>query len=95
MAQSPQLGTLYLIPVTLGEDNIAKVLPPDVVSISQQLDTFVVESEKSARHFLSTIKTIKPVRELSLNLLNEHTEDKTLPDLLKPLLAGKDIGLMS
>lgn len=95
MAQSQQLGTLYLIPVTLGEDNISKVMPTDVVRIAQQLNTFVVESEKSARHFLSTIKTIKPVRELTLNLLNEHTEDKFLPDLLKPLLAGIDIGLMS
>jgi len=90
-----KLGTLYLIPVTLGDDNISKVLPTDVVSIAQQLDTFVVESEKSARHFLSTIKTIKPVRELVLNLLNEHTEDKDVSALLAPLLAGKDIGLMS
>jgi len=90
-----KFGTLYLIPVTLGDDNITKVLPADVVSIAQQLDTFVVESEKSARHFLSTIKTNKPVRELSLNLLNEHTEDKDIPTLLAPLLAGKDIGLMS
>lgn len=90
-----KFGTLYLIPVTLGDDNITKVLPADVVSIAQQLDTFVVESQKSARHFLSTIKTNKPVRELSLNLLNEHTEDKDIPALLAPLLAGKDIGLMS
>lgn len=95
MAQPNQLGTLYLIPVTLGDDNITKVLPVDVVNITQQLDTFVVESEKSARHFLSTIKTVKPVRELSLNLLNEHTEDKNVSALLAPLLAGKDIGLMS
>ena len=93
MAQ--QFGTLYLIPVTLGEDNITQVLPPDVVSIAQGLDNFVVESEKSARHFLSTIKTIKPVRELSLNLLNEHTEHKDVAALLAPLLAGKDLGLMS
>jgi 16S rRNA (cytidine1402-2'-O)-methyltransferase len=90
-----KFGTLYLIPVTLGDDNINAVLPADVISIAQQLDTFVVESEKSARHFLSTIKTNKPVRELSLNLLNEHTEDKEIPALLAPLLAGKDIGLMS
>ena len=88
-------GTLYLIPVTLGDDNIAQVLPANVVAIAQQLDTFVVETEKPARHFLSTIKTAKPVRELTLHLLNEHTEDKALPDLLKPLLAGKDVGLMS
>jgi len=90
-----KLGTLYLIPVTLGDDNITQVLPPDVVSIAQQLDTFVVESEKSARHFLSTIKTARPVRELTLNLLNEHTEDKDIAVLLAPLLAGKDLGLMS
>ena len=90
-----KFGTLYLIPVTLGDDNISKVLPVDVINIAQQLDTFVVESEKSARHFLSTIKTIKPVRELSLNLLNEHTEDKDVSALLAPLLAGKDVGLMS
>ena len=88
-------GILYLIPVTLGDDNIAQALPANVVAIAQQLDTFVVETEKPARHFLSTIKTIKPVRELALHLLNEHTEDKALPDLLKPLLAGKDVGLMS
>jgi 16S rRNA (cytidine1402-2'-O)-methyltransferase len=90
-----KFGTLYLIPVTLGDDNISKVIPADVLSLAQQLDTFVVESEKSARHFLSTIKTIKPVRELTLNLLNEHTEDKDVAGLLAPLLAGKDVGLMS
>ncbi|WP_020168433.1 MULTISPECIES: SAM-dependent methyltransferase [Methylotenera] len=90
-----KLGTLYLVPVTLGDDNIASVLPPDVVVFVQKLDVFIVESEKSARHFLSTIKTLKPVRELSLNLLNEHTDDKEVSALLKPLLAGQDVGLMS
>lgn len=88
-------GTLYLVPVTLGDDNIANVLPANVVATVQKLDTFIVESEKSARHFLSTIKTLKPVRELSFNLLNEHTEYKELAALLKPLLEGMDVGLMS
>jgi 16S rRNA (cytidine1402-2'-O)-methyltransferase len=88
-------GTLYLIPVTLGGDNINLVLPPDVVSLTQKLEHFVVENEKSARQFLSLIKHNKPIRELQFSLLNEHTDDKTLPDLLKPLLAGHDVGLMS
>ena len=95
MTINTSCGTLYLIPVTLGDDNINQVLPPKVVKIAQNLENFVVESEKSARYFLSTIKTAKPVRELTLNLLNEHTDDKTVPDLLKPLLAGQDVGLMS
>jgi len=90
-----KFGTLYLIPVTLGADNISKILPTEVVAIAQKLENFVVENEKTARHFLSTIKTNKPVRELQLNTLNEQTTDQELPVLLKPLLAGIDIGLMS
>lgn len=90
-----RLGTLYLIPVTLGDDLIQKALPPDVVSITQKLDTFVVENEKTARRFLGAIKTHKPVRELTMLALNEHTTDQELPALLAPLLEGRDIGLMS
>lgn len=90
-----KLGTLYFIPVTLGDDNVAKVLPLDVVTIAQQLDEFIVENEKTARHFLGTIKHSKPIRELVLKTLNEHTVDKDLPALLGSLMAGKDIGLMS
>jgi 16S rRNA (cytidine1402-2'-O)-methyltransferase len=90
-----KLGTLYFIPVTLGDNNITKVIPKDVISITQQLDEFVVESEKTARHFLSAIKHSKPIREIMLKTLNEHTPDKEIPLLLNSLLAGKDIGLMS
>lgn len=71
------------------------MLPPDVVTIAQQLDEFIVENEKTARHFLGTIKHSKPIRELVLKTLNEHTADKDLPALLGSLMAGKDIGLMS
>jgi 16S rRNA (cytidine1402-2'-O)-methyltransferase len=88
-------GTLYFIPVTLGDDNISNVLPPDVVSIAQQLDEFIVENEKTARHFLSTIKHTKPIREIVLKTLNEHTTDKELPVLLNALMSGKNVGLMS
>ena len=88
-------GTLYLLPVTLGDDRLTRVLPADVIALAQRLETFVVENEKSARRFLSLIKTVRPVRELSLLVLNEHTTDQQLPDLLAPLLAGQDVGLMS
>ncbi len=99
MANNTTYGTLYLIPVTLGDENIAELLPRslpvEVIKLAQTLEHFVVETEKPARQFLSAIKTIKPVRELSLNLLNEHTPNKDVAALLTPLLAGKDVGLMS
>jgi 16S rRNA (cytidine1402-2'-O)-methyltransferase len=88
-------GTLYFIPVTLGDDNIARVLPPEVINITQQLDEFIVENEKTTRHFLSAIQHPKPIRELAFKTLNEHTADKELPALLTSLLAGKNVGLMS
>ncbi|MBU3736222.1 MAG: SAM-dependent methyltransferase [Methylobacterium sp.] len=70
-------------------------MPPDVVSLAQRLDHFVVENEKTARRFLGAVKTTKPVRELSLRTLDEHTPEKDLPALLAPLLAGHDVGLLS
>lgn len=95
MTTAAKPGTLYFIPVTLGDDNLARSLPPEVIRIAQGLEVFVVENEKTARHFLGLFKTQKPVRELTLLTLNEHTEDKAIPVLLAPLLAGKDVGLMS
>jgi 16S rRNA (cytidine1402-2'-O)-methyltransferase len=89
------IGTLYLIPVTLGDDALGKTLPAEVIALAQRLDTFIVENEKSARRFLGLVKTTKPIRELTLLLLNEHTPEKALPELLAPLLAGRDVGLMS
>ena len=88
-------GTLYFIPVTLGDDNITQVLPQEVIMQARQLETFVVENEKTARHFLSAIKHPKPIRELTLKTLSQHTEDQDIPALLTPLLAGVDVGLMS
>lgn len=90
-----QLGTLYFIPVGLGDDRISHFLPSDVINIAHQIDEFIVENEKTARHFLSAIKHPKPIRELQFKTLNEHTQEKELPNLLTSLLAGKSVGLMS
>jgi 16S rRNA (cytidine1402-2'-O)-methyltransferase len=92
---SSQYGTLYFIPVTMGVDNIDEVLPPDVVNIAKGLDAFIVENEKTARHFLGAIKHPKPIREITFNTLNKRTEDKDVSKLLAVLITGKDVGLMS
>lgn len=89
------LGTLYFIPVTLGDDNIQHVLPHDVINITRGLNRFIVENEKTARHFLATIQHPKPIRELSFRTLNTNTPDNTLPELLEAVLAGESVGLMS
>lgn len=95
MTQALTVGTLYLVPVTLGGSNVEYVLPANVIHTARQLDTFIVENEKTARQFLGMIKPAKPIRELNLLTLNEHTAEKELPPLLAPLLNGCDVGLIS
>lgn len=89
-------GTLYFIPVTLGDnDTISQVLPQAVIEQIYQLDHFIVENEKTARQFLSACQHPKAIRELTFETLNNQTKPNTLPQLLSPLNQGKDVGLMS
>lgn len=88
-------GTLYLIPVALGDSALDVILPQGVRDIAAQLDTFIVEHPKTARAFLKQIVTQTPLQQLTLLVLDEHTPASELPALLKPLQAGKDVGLIS
>lgn len=92
----PNKGTLYFIPVTLGDNNkLNKVLPKDVVDLTHTLDQFIVEDEKTARQFLSAAKHPTPIRELTFTVLNKDTADKALPGMLHALNQGENVGLMS
>jgi 16S rRNA (cytidine1402-2'-O)-methyltransferase len=66
-------GTLYLIPVPLGPTPPQDSLPPSVLSTVRPLTHFVVEQAKTARAFLKAAGTDKPLQELQLEELNEHT----------------------
>jgi len=88
-------GTLYLIPVPLGPTDPANALPPTVLATIRPLTHFVVEQAKSARAFLKAAGTDRPLQELSLAELNEHTRSNAIEHLLAPLRDGHDIGLLS
>ncbi|SDH83045.1 SAM-dependent methyltransferase [Myroides phaeus] len=93
--QSPT-GTLYLIPITLGETtNPLDVLPQTVKRAIEMLDIFIVENEKTARRFIKSICPEKKQSELILFPLNKHTEISEYKDYINPLLEGKSIGVMS
>ena len=90
-----KLGTLYLIPCTLGETPPEQVLPQHVIDVARKLSHFVVEQPKAARQFLSTLKPEQPIQSLHFASLNEHTLAKDMAELLAPLLAGHDVGVIS
>ena len=88
-------GTLYLIPVPLGATVPEAVLPASVIERIRPLNHFVVENAKSARAFLKAIGTDQPLQALHLEELNEHTPENALSNLIAPLHAGHDLGLLS
>lgn len=86
-------GTLYLIPVALGGDDAAFVVPPATLDAARKLHTFIAENPKSARRFLKAIAHPRPLQQINFHALDEHTRD--VEPLLALLLSGEDCGLMS
>lgn len=99
------IGTLYLIPNTLGTPNetetdpLGGVIPNDVQTLTARLDYFIAENAKTTRAFLKQVAIKRPLatplQEIRIAELNVNTETAALPALLTPLLAGQDGGLIS
>jgi len=88
-------GKLFLIPVPLGLTAVEAVLPQPVRDCARQLHHFVAENAKSARAFLKALPNDRPLQQIDIQELNEHTQSEALQKLLAPLLAGIDVGLIS
>ena len=104
-----KLGTLYLVPNTLGNDarieQLPWVLPTETIAQAAKLKHWIVEDAKTARALLKAVDSISPlactIQEMQMSewrgaARNAKYGDAVKPaDLLKPLLAGNDMGLMS
>ena len=104
-----KLGTLYLVPNTLGDDarteQLPWVLPSETIACTAKLKYWIVEDAKTARAFLKAVESLSPlacpIQEMQMSewrgaARNAKYGDSVKPtDLLKPLLAGHDVGLMS
>lgn len=91
-----QKGNLYLIPTTLGDTGeTADVIPVKVNHVINTIDDYIVENEKSARHYLKKSGIKKPLQEINLYLLNQHTTQQEISTYLQPIAAGKNMGIIS
>lgn len=90
-----QLGHLYLIPTTLGDNAPLEVLPISVKKVIEDVNTFIVENEKTARRFIKKISSGKSQAALNIFHLNKFTDALELPEFLEPCLKGEDVGLLS
>lgn len=86
---------LYLIPVTLGDTAIEKVLPSYNKEIILGIKHFIVEDVRSARRFLKKVERSINIDELTFFTLNKHTSPEEISGYLKPLLGGESMGVIS
>ena len=88
-------AALYLIPVTLGETPIDKVLPSYNHDIIVNIKYFIVESMKSAIRFLKQTDRDIDISSLTFYELNEHTDLTKIGNYLEPLKNGNAMGVIS
>ena len=86
---------LYLLPVTLGDTAIEKVLPSYNKEIILGIKHFIVEDVRSSRRFLKKVDRDINIDELSFYPLNKHTSPEDISGYLKPLIDGNSMGVIS
>ena len=88
-------AALYLIPVTMGETSIEKVLPSYNREVILSIKHFIVENIRSARRFLKKTEPSINIDELTFYELNKHTNPEQIESYLQPLSAGANVGVIS
>ncbi|NDW10587.1 SAM-dependent methyltransferase [Dysgonomonas sp. 520] len=88
-------ASLYLVPVTLGETAINRVLPSHNREIILEIKHFIVENIRSARRFLKKTEPSISIDDLTFYELNKHTNPEQIERYLLPIADGHSIGVIS
>lgn len=86
---------LYLIPVTLGETPLDKVLPAYNREVILSIRHFIVEEVRTARRFLKKLEPSIDIDSLTFYPLNKHTASTDIAGYLRPLADGEPMGVIS
>lgn len=89
------MTTLYLIPTPISE-NALHTIPPYVQEITRNLDVFIAERAKTARHFIKSLEPAKRLQEMIFAELADNQDSNEAEKVfLDAVRAGKDVGLLS
>jgi 16S rRNA (cytidine1402-2'-O)-methyltransferase len=83
------------VPNVIAEGTQQKVIPPSVVEALKSTHFFLVEDLRTARRYLSSLKIYESIESLHIEVLNKDTKETELAELMMPLFAGNDLGIIS
>lgn len=88
-------GKLYLIPTIISESTQEKVIPAMVREALPVISHFLAEDIRTARRYLSSLKIYPSIEALHFEVLNKDTSISQLSELMAPLKAGINMGVIS
>lgn len=88
-------AALYLIPVTLGDTPLSRVLPEYNTEIIRGIKHFIVEDVRSARRFLKKVDRDIAIDDLVFFPMGKHAVPEDFSSYLRPLEQGLPVGVIS
>ena len=88
-------GKLYLIPTIIANDTQTQVIPGQVIHALTSIKHFLAEDVRTARRYLSSLKLYPSIEELQFEVLNKETPSETIEQLMRPLVQGFNLGIIS
>ncbi|MEA4949038.1 MAG: SAM-dependent methyltransferase [Petrimonas sp.] len=88
-------AVLYLIPTTLGDTPVERVLPSYNTLIISGLRHFIVENVRTARRFLKQCNKEIDIDTLTFYELNEQTDRQHIREYLEPIRQGESVGIIT
>ena len=89
------IGKLFLIPNTLGETSPERVMSHSIRDAIDTTQYFVFEKEKNGRAYVKRWCPEKPQNEFDVQILNKHTSQHDLMQMLSPCLSGHNMALIT
>lgn len=86
--------TLYLIPTPIAADGL-HTLPANTADVARQLDFFIVERAKTARHFVKSLGPARPIQEMTFVEIGEKDTAEAENALREAIQTGRNVGLLS
>ncbi len=88
-------GTLYLMPVWLGETGGVEQLPPENIALAERIDLYFCEHEKTARHMLRRMVPTIDLGTLELHRLDKESRSQDIGEMISLLTKGRDGAIIS
>lgn len=88
-------AALYLIPVTLGDTPLERVLPSYNRTVVLGIRHFIVEEVRTARRFLKQVERSIDIDALMFYPMGKHADAALFARYLEPLRRGEPVGVIS